>query len=169
MRFIKSLTEVGIADISLVGGKNASLGEMLGALGSKGIHVPSGFAITAEGYRYFVEEAGLDRRIRSILSDLDTHDLQGLASRGARVRKAVIESRLPTILEQEIVDAYTAMEEEYGAAVDVAVRSSATAEDLPDASFEPSPTARTRASTISMCICLLACRRWHALIWRVRV
>ena len=135
MRYTKRLDEVGISDIGLVGGKNASLGEMIRALDSKGIRVPSGFAITAEGYRYFVEAAGLDRQIRSILGDLDTRDLRGLASRGARVRKAITDAALPPALEQEIVQAYTSMEEEYGAEVDVAVRSSATAEDLPDASF----------------------------------
>ena len=135
MRYTKRLDEVGISDIGLVGGKNASLGEMIRALDSKGIRVPSGFAITAEGYRYFVEAAGLDRQIRSILGDLDTHDMRGLASRGARVRKAITDAALPPALEQEIVQAYASMEEEYGAEVDVAVRSSATAEDLPDASF----------------------------------
>jgi len=135
MQFIKRLNEVGISDISLVGGKNASLGEMLRALNSRGVHVPSGFAITAEGYRYFVEKAGLDQQIRDILSDLDTHDMRGLASRGARVRKAITDASLPPALEQEIVQAYESMEKEYGPEVDVAVRSSATAEDLPDASF----------------------------------
>ena len=135
MRFIKRLDEVGISDIGLVGGKNASLGEMLRALDRKGVHVPSGFAITAEGYRYFVEEAGLDRQIRDILSGLDTRDMRGLALRGAQARKAITDAPLPQALEQEIVQAYASMEKEYGAEVDVAVRSSATAEDLPDASF----------------------------------
>ncbi len=106
MRFIKRLDEVGISDVGMVGGKNASLGEMIGALHSKGIRVPSGFAITAEGYRYFVEEAGLDEQIRSILRDLDTRDLRGLASRGARVRKAITDAAIPAALEQEIVEAY---------------------------------------------------------------
>lgn len=135
MRFIKRLNEVGISDVGLVGGKNASLGEMLRALTGRGICVPSGFAITAEGYRHFVEQAGLDRTIRGILEGLDTSDMKGLASRGARVRRAITEAPLPRELEQEIVQSYIAMEEEYGKDVDVAVRSSATAEDLPDASF----------------------------------
>ncbi len=135
MQYIKRLDEVGISDIGLVGGKNASLGEMIRALDSRGIRVPSGFAITAEGYRHFIEKAGLDQQIRSILSDLDIRDLKGLSSRGAQVRRAITEATLPTDLEQEIIEAYDAMEREYGSDVDVAVRSSATAEDLPDASF----------------------------------
>ncbi len=135
MDYIKRLDEVGIADVGIVGGKNASLGEMLRTLSSKGVKVPSGFAVTAEGYRYFIEEAGLDRQIRDILSDLDTHDMRGLASRGARVRRIITDAPLPTTLEQEIIQAYASMQEEYGSEVDVAVRSSATAEDLPDASF----------------------------------
>jgi pyruvate,water dikinase len=135
MQFIKRLDEVGISDIGLVGGKNASLGEMIRALDSKGIRVPSGFAITAEGYRYFIEKAGLDRQIRSILSDLDIRDLKGLSARGAQVRRTITDATLPPDLEQEIIEAYDLMEREYGPDVDVAVRSSATAEDLPDASF----------------------------------
>jgi pyruvate, water dikinase len=135
MQYIKRLDEVGISDIALVGGKNASLGEMIRALDSKGVRVPSGFAITAEGYRYFIEEGGLDSQIREILGDLNTRDLRGLASRGARVRNAVLGASLPAALEKEILEAYAIMEREYGSNVDVAVRSSATAEDLPDASF----------------------------------
>ncbi len=135
MRFIRRLDEVGISDVGSVGGKNASLGEMLRTLGSKGVRVPSGFAITAEGYRHFIEQAGLDAQIREILSDLDTRDFRGLASRGARVRAAVTKASLPSDLEQEIIHAYREMENEYVPNVDVAVRSSATAEDLPDASF----------------------------------
>ena len=135
MEFVRRLDEVGIADVGIVGGKNASLGEMLRALSNKGVRVPSGFAVTAEGYRCFVEQAGLDRQIRDILSDLDTRDMRGLASRGARVRQVITDTPLPTALEQEIIQAYASMEEEYGKKVDVAVRSSATAEDLPGASF----------------------------------
>lgn len=135
MRFIKRLDEVGISDVGAVGGKNASLGEMLRTLGSKGVRIPTGFAITAEGYRHFIEQAGLDKQIREILGDLDTRDFRGLASRGAKVRAAITGATLPADLKQEIIDAYRNMEEEYVADVDVAVRSSATAEDLPDASF----------------------------------
>jgi pyruvate,water dikinase len=135
MKFVKRLDEVGIADVGIVGGKNASLGEMLRALSSKGVRVPSGFAVTAEGYRYFIEEANLDKEIRAILGDLDTRDLRGLASRGARIRALIKGASLPSTLEGEIIQSYRAMGDEYGKDPDVAVRSSATAEDLPDASF----------------------------------
>ncbi len=135
MEFVRRLDEVGIADVGIVGGKNASLGEMLRTLSSKGISVPSGFAITTEGYKLFIKEAGLDRKIRTILGDLDTHDLRGLASRGARIRALITGASLPPMLEQEIIQSYRAMGEEYGKDPDVAVRSSATTEDLPDASF----------------------------------
>jgi len=135
MKFVKRLDEVGIADVGIVGGKNASLGEMLRALSSKGVRVPSGFAVTAEGYRYFIEEANLDKEIRAILGDLDTRDLRGLASRGARIRALITGASLPSTLEVEIIQSYRAMGDEYGKDPDVAVRSSATAEDLPDASF----------------------------------
>ncbi|MBN1857327.1 MAG: phosphoenolpyruvate synthase [Dehalococcoidia bacterium] len=135
VKYIKRLEEVGIADVGTVGGKNASLGEMIRALSAKGVHVPSGFAITAEGYRYFVDTAGLDSQVRAILSDLDTHDMRELASRGAEIRALITSSPLPSALEGEILDAYRDMEALYGTRTDVAVRSSATAEDLPDASF----------------------------------
>lgn len=135
MQFVKRLDEVGIGDIGIVGGKNASLGEMIRALAGKGVHVPSGFAVTADGYRYFIEQAGLDRHIRDALRGLDTRDLRDLAARGARVRECITQATLPPALRDEIVASYRAMEREYGKDVDVAVRSSATAEDLPDASF----------------------------------
>ncbi len=135
MRFVKRLDEVGIGDIGIVGGKNASLGEMIRTLASEGVSVPSGFAVTADGYRYFIEQAGLDRHIRQALRGLDTRDLRDLASRGAQVREFITQAELPPTLQDEIVESYHAMEREYGREVDVAVRSSATAEDLPDASF----------------------------------
>jgi len=135
MQFVNRLDEVGIGDIGIVGGKNASLGEMIRALAGKGVHVPSGFAVTADGNRYFIEQAGLDRHIRDALRGLDTRDLRDLAARGARVRECITQATLPPALQGEIVESYRAMEREYGKDVDVAVRSSATAEDLPDASF----------------------------------
>ena len=135
MEFVKRLESVRIGDVELVGGKNASLGEMIRTLADKGVRVPSGFAVTAEGYRYFIEEAGLDSEIRAVLKNLDTRDLKGLASRGAKTRRLITNAELPKKLQQEILDAYGEMEKEYGPNTDVAVRSSATAEDLPDASF----------------------------------
>ena len=133
--FIKWFEELGIHDIPLVGGKNASLGEMIRNLGSKGVNVPSGFAITAYAYKYTIEKAGIDQRIREILSDLDTHDVNNLAERGHKIRELIRNTPLPHELEEEIRRYYREMENRYGKNVDVAVRSSATAEDLPDASF----------------------------------
>ncbi|MCD6467836.1 MAG: phosphoenolpyruvate synthase [Thermoplasmata archaeon] len=133
--FIKWFEELGIDDVPLVGGKNASLGEMIRSLSEKGVSVPSGFAITAYAYKYTVEKAGIDKKIREILSDLDTHDVNNLAERGEKIRNLIKNTPLPKELEEEIRKFYREMEKRYGENVDVAVRSSATAEDLPDASF----------------------------------
>jgi pyruvate, water dikinase len=134
-RFIRWFHEIGLADISLVGGKNASLGEMYRELTPKGIRIPNGFAITAEGYWSVVRAGGLTEAIRTILSDLDTRDLANLAQRGRQVREMILHAPLPDDLQREIVDAYATLCTEYGPETDVAVRSSATAEDLPTASF----------------------------------
>ncbi|WP_420209024.1 phosphoenolpyruvate synthase [Candidatus Electronema sp. JC] len=127
--------EIGIEDVPLVGGKNASLGEMYQHLTGKGVAVPHGFAITAYAYRYLLKEAGIEAEIRQVLSDLDTEDMANLAERGAKCRDIIRNAPFPPLLRDEIIAAYKKMEEEYGPNVDVAVRSSATAEDLPDASF----------------------------------
>jgi pyruvate,water dikinase len=134
-RFIRWFAELGIGDVGLVGGKNASLGEMYRELTPRGIKVPNGFAVTAEGYRHLLRVGGLDNTIREILADLDTRDLTNLAERGRRVRDAILATPLPHDLTQEITAAYAELCAEYPAEADVAVRSSATAEDLPDASF----------------------------------
>lgn len=133
--FIRWFSDVGIADVPLVGGKNASLGEMYRELTPRGIKIPNGFAVTAEGYRHVLQVGGLAQTIRTILADLDTGNLTNLAERGLRVREAILATPLPQDLQQEITHAYTALCAEYGPETDVAVRSSATAEDLPDASF----------------------------------
>lgn len=135
MKFVKWFEEVGSGDVGLVGGKNASLGEMIQKLGEKGVNVPSGFAITAEAYRYLIEKAGIRKQIETILADLDTHDMTNLSTRGQKIRALIRNAPLPSELEAEIRTAYQAMEARYGELVDVAVRSSATAEDLPTASF----------------------------------
>ncbi|MEW6306332.1 MAG: PEP/pyruvate-binding domain-containing protein, partial [Verrucomicrobiota bacterium] len=131
--WIKWFADTGIEDIPLVGGKNASLGEMYRELAAQDVKIPNGFAITADAYRYFLSEAGLDVQIRVILEDLDTQDIQNLRIRGNKVRHAILASELPHDLEKQILAAY----DQLGGAqpADVAVRSSATAEDLPDASF----------------------------------
>ena len=134
-KFILPLEEVGIRDVGLVGGKNASLGEMIGKLGPKGVRVPGGFVVTAEAYRYFLRERGLEKMIREVLRGLDTKNLNDLSRRGKLIRETVRKEEFPADLSLEIVKAYKLMEKRYGVDVDVAVRSSATAEDLPGASF----------------------------------
>ncbi len=133
--FILWFDDIGIEDVPMVGGKNASLGEMYQHLTSKGVAVPHGFAITAYAYRYLLEKAGIEKAIRETLSDLDTHDMQNLAERGEKVRNIIRHAEFPDELREAIIESYKKMEAEYGDNVDVAVRSSATAEDLPDASF----------------------------------
>ncbi|MDX9834562.1 MAG: PEP/pyruvate-binding domain-containing protein, partial [Desulfobulbus sp.] len=127
--------QIGINDVPMVGGKNASLGEMHQKLTSKGVEVPNGYAITAYAYRYLLAEVGAEKAIRKVLADLDTHDLHNLQARGAKVRELIRTLEFPADLSEAILGAYRKMEEQYGPGVDVAVRSSATAEDLPDASF----------------------------------
>ncbi|MCD6108381.1 MAG: phosphoenolpyruvate synthase [Thermoplasmata archaeon] len=133
--FVKWFEELGMNDVPLVGGKNASLGEMIRNLGKKGVKVPSGFAVTAYAYKYTIEKAGVDKKIKEILSNLDVHAVENLAEKGEKIRNLIRNTPLPKELEEEIRKYYREMEERYGKNVDVAVRSSATAEDLPDASF----------------------------------
>jgi pyruvate, water dikinase len=133
--FVKWFEELTINDVPSVGGKNASLGEMIQNLGKKGVRVPSGFAITAYAYKYMIEKAGIDVKIKEILKDLDTHDVTDLAVRGQKIRSLIKNTKIPSELEEDIRRHYREMEFRYGEDVDVAVRSSATAEDLPDASF----------------------------------
>lgn len=133
--FILWFDEIGIEDVPLVGGKNASLGEMHQKLTSKGVAVPNGFAITAYAYRHLLKTAGVERAIEEALAGLDTHDLRNLQERGKKTRDIIRHAEFPEDLRKEVLEAYRKMEAEYGSNVDVAVRSSATAEDLPDASF----------------------------------
>ncbi len=131
--YVMRLEDVRIADVPRVGGKNASLGEMIGNLAPRGIRVPGGFATTAAAYRAFLEGAGLTRRIDDRLKTLDPNDVDALARCGADIRKWIVEAPLPQRLESEVAAAYRALMSEGESPV--AVRSSATAEDLPDASF----------------------------------
>ena len=133
--FIKWFADAGIEDVPLVGGKNASLGEMVRELAAKGVKVPNGFSVTADGYRHLLRETGVDRQISQVLSDLDTRDIDNLRSRASQVRHAIIAAKLPEDLEAAIVHAYEDFRCGEVEPPDVAVRSSATAEDLPDASF----------------------------------
>ncbi len=132
---VRWFQDIGIEDVPLVGGKNASLGEMYRELAAKGVKVPNGFAVTAQAYRDFLSEAGLEATIRETLKDLDTRDLADLSRCGSRIRQAMLVASLPCALEGAILNAYEQLSEGATAPVDVAVRSSATAEDLPDASF----------------------------------
>ncbi|MEG4916509.1 phosphoenolpyruvate synthase [Microcoleus sp. B7-D4] len=127
--------EVGIADIPLVGGKNASLGEMIQQLTAQGVRVPNGFATTAYAYRYFIQSAGLEAKLREIFADLDVEDMQNLRQKGKQARALILDTPFPRELQAAIADAYEKLCDRYGDSTDVAVRSSATAEDLPDASF----------------------------------
>ncbi len=131
--YVVRFEDLRIADVPRVGGKNASLGEMIGNLAARGIRVPGGFATTADAYREFLAGAGLTARIGARLAALDPEDVDALARCGAEIRGWIVDAPLPAHLAAEIASAYTALMA--GSEYPVAVRSSATAEDLPDASF----------------------------------
>lgn len=130
------LNQVGINDIDKVGGKNASLGEMLQNLTAMGINIPGGFVITVAAYQYFISYNNLEASIKEIMNAIDFKEIESLRRGGLMVRQLIKNSRFPKDLSELIINAYNAMSAEYDQeATDVAVRSSATAEDLPDASF----------------------------------
>ncbi|MDV3348439.1 phosphoenolpyruvate synthase [Leptothoe sp. LEGE 181152] len=134
--FILEFERITIDDVPCVGGKNASLGEMIQQLTPQGVQVPTGFATTADAYRYFIQQAGLDEALRAHLSDLDIDDVTALRHCGRTVRSLILDTPFPPELEAAIAKAYLTLCADSGnPALDVAVRSSATAEDLPDASF----------------------------------
>jgi len=133
--YVRFFEEFDIGDVPLVGGKTASLGEMYQKLSSEGVRVPNGFAITAEAYRYMLEEAGVLEPLHAALDGLDPSDVADLARRAKRARELVYGAGLPSDLASEILAGYRRLQEEYGEDVGLAVRSSATAEDLPTASF----------------------------------
>ncbi|MFC9769859.1 MULTISPECIES: phosphoenolpyruvate synthase [unclassified Pseudarthrobacter] len=128
-------SDLGLSDLDQVGGKNASLGEMVRNLASAGVKVPDGFATTADAYRRFLAGTGLDARIESILEDLDSGDVAALTVAGKQIRDLIRETPYPDGFEEQIRSAYERLTGSHGADVSWAVRSSATAEDLPDASF----------------------------------
>jgi pyruvate,water dikinase len=132
-RYVVPFNELGRGDVELVGGKNSSLGEMLRSLSGLGISVPDGFATTAQAYRDFLQQDGLVSRIAQTLARLDVEDLALLARTGAQLRRWILETPFPPQLQQEVLAAWRKMDQGHGVAV--AVRSSATAEDLPEASF----------------------------------
>jgi pyruvate,water dikinase len=135
-QFVLPFSNITIKDVPLVGGKNASLGEMYQTLVAKGVRVPNGFAVTAYAYRYLLKAAGIEKEIRRLLRGLDTNNLKDLARRGDLVRRTILATKFPAPLARAIIQNYRALSKTFGVKmVDVAVRSSATAEDLPDASF----------------------------------
>ena len=179
--------EVGIVDVPLVGGKNASLGEMIRQLTAKGVRVPTGFATTAYAYRYFIKEAGLEEKLRELFSDLDVEDMNNLRVRGKQARSLILNTPFPEDLRTAIAESYLKLCERYGVtaefcdrfepeyqeeckektqAVDVAVRSSATAEDLPDASF--AGQQETYLNVYGVLDVLDACHRCFASIFTDR-
>ena len=135
MQYIKFFKELGIDDIPLVGGKNASLGEMYQSLVPQGVPVPNGFAVTAEAYHYVLEANGILQPLKDILDGLDPSSVKDLHERGQKARQLIYQASLPEDLQQEILQAYASLREQVGSEMSLAVRSSATAEDLPTASF----------------------------------
>ncbi|MDH5299970.1 MAG: phosphoenolpyruvate synthase [Gammaproteobacteria bacterium] len=135
MAFTKKFAEINLSDIGSVGGKNASLGEMYQGLNHTGVNIPNGFALTAQAYFHFLDKNDLRQRLKNELDTLDINDTQSLARCGAKIRHWIRHAKMPPELADEIRQAYKALEEQYGPNPDVAVRSSATAEDLPNASF----------------------------------
>jgi pyruvate, water dikinase len=133
--FIRWFDDIRIHDIPAVGGKNASLGELRRGLSVSGINVPNGFAVTVNAYRTFLKTNYLDEQIRALLVGLDTRNVEDLQQRGRRIRQAILLGTLPAQVEEAILTAYDRLGEGASEPLDVAVRSSATAEDLPDASF----------------------------------
>src|SRR5262245_11213621 len=129
------LKDLRMADLERVGGKNASLGEMIGGLAAAGIRVPGGFATTAEAFREFLAAGKLEQRIAERLKQLDPKDVKALAACGKEIRSWILKSPFPKELEQEIRSKYQELEKKTSSDTSFAVRSSATAEDLPEASF----------------------------------
>lgn len=134
-KYILWFREISAKDVPLVGGKNASLGEMFSKLSSKGISVPDGFALTSRAYWHFINKNKLKEKIRNILKGLNINDVKNLQRRGKEIRSLILRASLPENLKKEIKKAYQKLCLKYGQNTDVAVRSSATAEDLPSASF----------------------------------
>jgi len=165
-RFIIGFEEIGIGDVALVGGKSASLGEMIQKLAPDGVQVPGGFAITASAYRHFVEKAGIREAMEKLLKGLDTRDVADLQRRGMQIRELFLSASFPADLRQEILGAYGRLCERYGGGKqEVAVRSSATAEDLAEASFAGQQDTFLNVRGLGL---LDACRRCFASLFTDR-
>ncbi|WP_373072774.1 phosphoenolpyruvate synthase [Sulfurimonas sp.] len=136
MRYIRFFNELSIGDVPQVGGKNASLGEMYNELTSQNINIPNGFATTSEAYWLLLSQDDLKEKIYETLKNIDAKNTKELQDKGKKVRELILNTKMPKELEDEIKNAYTKLSKEYSSdSTDVAVRSSGTAEDLPDASF----------------------------------
>ena len=135
-KYIRWFEEITIDDIPLVGGKNASLGEMYRELTSKGIKIPNGFSVTAEAYWHVLKAGGILEKLKQTMEGFDVSNVTELAKRGKMARDLILGVGIPDDLWEEIKTGYDRLCEQYGEDTDVAVRSSATAEDLPTASFE---------------------------------
>ncbi|HCN72805.1 MAG TPA: phosphoenolpyruvate synthase, partial [Pusillimonas sp.] len=133
MSYVVSFEQLRMSDVDSVGGKNASLGEMISQLSEAGVRVPGGFATTADAFRGFLKQTGLDQRIVQRLETLDSDDVRELALAGAEIRQWIVDTPFPTELEKAIRDSFAKLDADGKGSF--AVRSSATAEDLPDASF----------------------------------
>ncbi len=158
--------DCGIADVAKVGGKNASLGEMMQHLGPEGIRIPNGFATTAYAYQHFLKRNGLDAALRKLFANLSVESLDQVREVGRKARTLILETPFPDDLTQAIRQAYEDLCAQYGAGADVAVRSSATAEDLPDASFAGQHETYLNVRGINAL--LDACRRCFASIFTDR-
>ncbi len=134
-KYILWFREISKKDVPLVGGKNASLGEMISQLSRKGINIPDGFALTTKAYWYFLKENNLDRQLKEIFAGFDAKNIKGLQETGKAARNLILKSEFPKDLKEEILDAYQKLGEKYGKDPDIAVRSSGVAEDSPRDSF----------------------------------
>ena len=157
--YVIQLDKLGMHDVEVVGGKNASLGEMISNLSNLGVTVPGGFATTAAAYRDFLAHDGLDKRIRETLDKLDVDDVEALAKAGHSIRQWILDTTLPDRLLNEVKTAWETMSD--GRDIAVAVRSSATAEDLPDASFCRSAGKRSSTYAVSTTCSLRSIRCTH--------
>lgn len=136
MKYIKFFKDIDISDISLVGGKNTSLGEMYQSLKKSRVKVPNGFAVTSKAYHLLLSENDLQKKIKAVLKDLNTNDVENLKAKGKKIRELILGVSIPKPVESEIASAYEKLSKFYKKdEIDVAVRSSGTAEDLPEASF----------------------------------
>lgn len=135
LKYIRWFEDIRIADVPMVGGKNASLGEMYRELAGMGVKIPNGFAIMSEAYWHVISSAGILDRLRESVASLDKTDVADLERRGKRARDLILGAGIPDDLWAGIKAAYDRLCVEYGPEADMAVRSSATAEDLPTASF----------------------------------